>query len=252
MCDDVLTAEWPGVISRTDRCTVAAGNGASVPRSAAATSDMTHSDLQALLATALEGDSSAVRTLVRSLTPVVQCRVARALLRRHAQARGRNLRQELEDLTQEVFVALFSNDLRALRAWDPNAGLGVRSFVGLIAEREVASIMRSGRRSPWTEDPTTNASLEAVGPTERDPEGSAASRQLARTMLDRLRAELSPLGIRVFELLWRDQKSVEEACAELAMSADALYAWRSRIRKTARAIADDLGETREPRRGTGT
>lgn len=244
MCDDVLSADWPPGFARPPTCTVADRRELSSTRPAS----MPQADLQELLSQALDGNVDAVRGLVRNLTPVVQCRVARALVRRHSQARGRNLRQELEDLTQEVLVALFSNDARALRAWNQEAGLGLRSFVGLIAEREVASILRSGRRSPWTEDPTASGSLEAVGPTDRDPEGSAASRQFAQVMLDRLRAELSPLGIRVFELLWRDQKSVEEACDELKMSAEALYAWRSRIRKTARSIADELGE----RRGTGT
>ena len=45
--------------------------------------------------------------------------------------------------------------------------------------------------------------------------------------------------IRVFELLWAEQRSVEEVCAELAMKRDAVYAWRSRIRKLARALAEE-------------
>src|SRR5687768_1618744 len=82
--------------------------------------------------------------------------VARGLARRMVKARGRDLRQEVEDLTQEVFVALFADDARALRLWDPARGASLANFVGLLAEREVASILRSGRRSPWTEDPTAS------------------------------------------------------------------------------------------------
>src|SRR5262245_51304251 len=105
---------------------------------------------------ALGGDKGAIRALVAALSPVIQARVARALLRRRAASKARDIRQEVEDLTQEVFVALFADGGRTLREWSPSRGLSLLNFAGLVAEREVASIMRSGRRSPWTEDPTLN------------------------------------------------------------------------------------------------
>src|SRR5262245_1194983 len=105
---------------------------------------------RARIEAALAGDEGAVRQLVDELGPVIQARVARALLRR---ASGRSVRQEVEDLTQEVFASLFEDDGRILRAWDETRGLSLKNFVGLVAGRQATSILRSGRTTPWRDDP---------------------------------------------------------------------------------------------------
>lgn len=189
---------------------------------------------------ALAGDPRAIRELVDALTPVVQCRVAKALLRRGASAKGRSIRQEVEDLTQEVFESLFVKDGRVLRTWEPDRGLTLPSFVGLVAERQVASILRSRRRSPWTEDPTEAQSLELDAGRAPGPEKQLASRQMTQELSKRMRHALSPLGFKVFRLLFCEEQTPDAVCSELSMSADAVYAWRSRIRKTARVLAADL------------
>src|SRR5579883_2724873 len=104
-----------------------------------------------LLRRALAGDRAAARELVVLLSPVVHARVARKLFRSGlARKQGRELRQEIEDFVQEVFVALFADGGRPLRAWDPTRGLSLLNFVGLISEHQVDAILRSGRRSPWS------------------------------------------------------------------------------------------------------
>ena len=195
---------------------------------------------QSLLADALAGDRNAVRALVRALAPIVQARVARALVRRRAAARGRDVRQEVEDFSQEVFVALFEDSGRVLRAWRPARGLSLENFVGLVAERQAISLLRCGRRSPWTEDPTLDAELEADRPDERGPESVTASRELYERLLERVEGELSPLGLELFRRLLVQQQPVAEVCAELGQTPDAVYAWRSRLGKLVRKLAADL------------
>jgi RNA polymerase sigma-70 factor (ECF subfamily) len=192
-----------------------------------------------LLNRALSGDPSAVRELVAKLLPIIQVRVARILARRRTRG-ARDVRQEVEDFAQEVFVALFEADGRVLRAWDPERGLSLASFCGLVAEREVASILRSGRRSPWTEDATANEDLEeAVGAT-LETELGIASRDQLRRLTDRLREELSPRGLELFQRLIVEEESVESVAQSTKMSAAAVYAWRSRFGKLARALAREL------------
>src|SRR5262249_32017908 len=87
----------------------------------------------AALDRALAGDADAVRDLVNALMPVVQRRVARTLHRRRARA-GTDLRTALEDLVQDTFYALFQERARLLRTWNPERGLTLESFVGLVAE----------------------------------------------------------------------------------------------------------------------
>ncbi len=191
------------------------------------------------LAQALDGDPSAVRALVRHFTPVIQCRVARTLFRRAPSGRSGSVRQEVEDLTQEVFASLFAKNGHVLRCWDPERGLSLLNFVGLVAEREVTSILRSGRRNPWTEDPMDAPKLQTKTVTQ-SPERAVESREMFKIMLDKLRTELSPLGFRIFELLWCEEKSTDAVCEELNMSPDAVYAWRSRIRKLAKKLAQEM------------
>lgn len=185
------------------------------------------------MAAALRGDAVATRELVDALMPVVHVRVARVLVRRRA---GRDVAQEVEDLAQEVFVALFAEDGRALRAWDPARGLGLTSFVGLVAEREASSILRSGKRSPWKEEATELDELEEQTPAVPDAEQRVMSRQELGQLVDRLREALSPLGLEMFQRLVVEEESVESVCARTGMSADAVYAWKSRISKLTRKL----------------
>lgn len=193
---------------------------------------------------ALSGDAKAARALVNAFTPVIQARVSRALLRRLGAARARDPRQEVEDFTQEVLLVLFANDGKVLRAWEPTRGLSLLNFVGLVAQHEVASIMRSGRRRPWNEEPTEPDSLEATtGPSE-DSEARVASREVLGQLLDRLRDQLSPLGLHLFEVLVVERRPVASVCEDNNMSADAVYAWRSRLVRLARKIVADIESER--------
>ena len=201
------------------------------------TDDLTPRHVEA----ALRGDSDAVAVLVDTLTPVIQARVARALLRRKPAALGRNIRQEIEDFVQEVFVALFRHDGKALRAWEPGRGMGLKGYVGMVAEQQGAAILRSRRRSPWTEDPTLQESMvEPAGESPPTPEQQAISKLFLQRLLDCVRAELSPLGMQLFQLVLVEQRPIDDVTAATGMNRDAVYAWRSRLRKLVRRVSAEL------------
>ncbi|WP_437941041.1 RNA polymerase sigma factor [Sorangium sp. So ce341] len=211
------------------------------PGAAAATSELA----LALIARAVSGEPAAVRALVDLLTPTIQERVMRPLLRRRRAAGHRDVRQEVEDMTQSVFLALFADGGRTLRQWDPARGLSLTSFVGLVAEREACSILRSRRRNPWTEQPTEDDALERADGASVSPEPAAISRELLATLAVRLRDRLSERGLELFYLLLVDERSTEDACALTGMTADAVYAWRSRIGRLVRQIAAELAAEAE-------
>jgi RNA polymerase sigma factor (sigma-70 family) len=212
---------------------------------------MSTEDTAGLVQRALAGDPASLARLVAVLTPVIQSRVARTLLaRRHRLASGRDVRQEVEDLSQEVFLALFSRDAQVLSSWQAERGLSLENFVGLVAERQVLSFLRSGRRNPWKEDPTLAAGeLEPEAP-DSGPEEVAAGREHLALLLDRLREELSPLGRRLFELLFVQELSQAEVQAASGLSADAVYAWRSRLRRLAQKLLAELSGNAPPARNT--
>ncbi|MEM1179483.1 MAG: sigma-70 family RNA polymerase sigma factor [Acidobacteriota bacterium] len=179
--------------------------------------------------TRLLDEPQGLRQLVARLTPVIQMRVARLLLRQEG---ARNLAQEVEDLTQDVFIHLFQEDAKALRSWQPRRGLSLDSFVALVAERRVYSKLRSARRNPWTELPSPDEQMEGAS-REIDPERRARSKQQLRRLLAHLKSELSPLGRRMFDLLFVREASHSEVMRLTGLGADAVYAWRSRLRRRA-------------------
>lgn len=199
--------------------------------------------LQGRLDRALAGDEEELSRLVGELTPVVQARVARCLLRRRTgQAAGRSVRQEVEDLTQDVFLLLFANQAKVLRSWQAERGLSFTNFVGLVAERQATSTLRSGRRSPWKDDPTRPEDLDAPA-VESGPEGAAASREELRLLLHRLTEELSPQGRQLFDLLFLQDLSLAEVAARTGLSSGAIYAWRSRLRRLACQLHAEMSDS---------
>ncbi|MEZ4267153.1 MAG: sigma-70 family RNA polymerase sigma factor [Myxococcota bacterium] len=183
--------------------------------------------------------------MTEALLPTVHFRVARQLLRRQGRAGGRDVRQEVEDMVQDVFFELFRDDGKRLRSWDPARGLSLENFVGMIAEQRVIATLRSDRRSPWTEDPSEDSVLEggsasgprrATGPSER----VVSARERIDQILDALRGSVSEQGYRIFEMLFVEQCETDEVCAELGLQPGAVYTWRSRLRKRVAEIAEEL------------
>jgi RNA polymerase sigma-70 factor (ECF subfamily) len=206
-------------------------------------------DTESLLRRALAGEQTALARLVAVLTPVIQARVARTLLSRKARlAGGRSVRQEVEDLSQEVFLALFARDAHVLRSWQAERGLSLENFAGLVAERQVLSFLRSGRRNPQQETAWGEDEIDAPAP-DSGPEEVAAGREHLARLLDRLREEASPLGYRLFHLLFVQELSLPEVRAASGLSADAVYAWRSRLRRLAQSLLAEMsGKVAPPRK----
>ena len=201
---------------------------------------MDHEDSVGLVRRALAGDRIALTRLVAGLTPIVQARVARTLrAHRSRLGSGRDVHQEVEDLSQDVFLSLFSRDAHVLRSWQAERGLSLENFVGLVAERQVLSFLRSSRRNPWKEDPSPMAELDTTAP-DITPEEDVASREQLSLLLDRMRENLTPLGYRLFELLFVQEMSVPETMEATGLSADAVYTWKSRLRRLAKQLLVEL------------
>jgi RNA polymerase sigma factor (sigma-70 family) len=198
---------------------------------------------------ALAGTPEAVDELMRAATPVIQARVARALLRR-PESRGRDIRQDVADFTQDVFVALFSADGKALRAWDPQRGLSFANFVGLLAQRRVSSMLRTRQGSPWNEELHADDAHED-STNQPAPDADAGSRELLRRVLEELEATLSARGMELFQRLYVAQEAVDDVCKQTGLSANAVHQWRRRLGIAAREVLERLQRERrdsEPER----
>ena len=149
-----------------------------------------------------------------------------------------------------MFRLLFEREGRILRSWSPDKGASLETFVRLVARRHALSVLRTKRRSPWSEQPEVD--VDQMLPDHDSPEVVTATREILRQVVRELRAELSPRGLAVFELLIVDEASVEQVQERLGMSRDAVYAWRSRLTKAVRAkTARLMAESPLPARRRG-
>jgi DNA-directed RNA polymerase specialized sigma24 family protein len=220
------------------------------PRSQAALPGLAEPLGQAHVALAVSGDRVAMRALLRELTPMVQVRVGRALYRYRGSARRREVRQEADDLVQEVLVELFRHDAKVLRSWDPSRGLSLLGFVRLVTDRTASAIL-GGARTPWRDDPIDPQDFSGHATAESTVETRVMSAQLAARVYEALVVELTPLAFRVFELMFVEEADVPTISATLNMTPEAVYAWRPRLMKTIRQLADEL-DSRQPAAGVAS
>jgi RNA polymerase sigma factor (sigma-70 family) len=197
---------------------------------------------------AVAGNKAARREVVDVLTPIIQKHVLRVLLRYRRAAGGRDIRQEMEDLTQDVLLTLFKDQGRELCRWNPAQGGAFSTFIGIVTEREIFSILRSKRRNPWTEEPIGGDEID-LDDGRSSAEIQVASREMYEIILDRLKAQLSDEGLQLFHMILIDERSVEDVCAITSKKPDAVYQWRARLLGRVRKIAEEvLSESEAARR----
>src|SRR5271170_6092511 len=195
--------------------------------------------MAALIRRAADGDRQAMRQLVVALTPTIRVSVAAVLARGGGPGR-REGRQEVEDATQTVLLALFADRGRVLLQWDPARGLALENFVSLLARRETVSLLRSRRRSPWTEDPTLHEDLDRNAVPRMGPESETISRDMLAALEVAVRAKLSVRGVELFDLMFMRGLALDDVCAATGLSAEAVYAWKSRLTRQVKAILAEL------------
>jgi RNA polymerase sigma factor (sigma-70 family) len=185
-----------------------------------------------LVRRALTRDRGAQRQLAERLLDPIHREVAIAVQRRAA-SHGRDARQEVLDLVQEVLIALFERDGQELRRWDPERGRNLDSFVRLVARRKVARVLGQLRGNPWA-----LASVDAAsGIVDDEPLERIEHRDALEAVLDALYAGMDTRDAELFELLFVDDLDADEVAKRMGMTAGAVNAWRYRVRKAARQLA---------------
>lgn len=192
---------------------------------------------------ALSGDRGAENALVKYLEPAVQIEVGRAL-RPAARVDDNNWRQELLDLVQEVFIVLFTNDRKVLRSWDPERGMSLPSFVGLVAFRHVLSVLKSKRKNPYFMKPTTSEELDGRRALELNLAVVLANQEELDIVVRNIDAKFKDRDRVLFRILFVEGGEAEDACAITGMKRGAVYAWRARLRKRIEKIRARIEKNR--------
>lgn len=172
----------------------------------------------------LLGDADARSALVARLQPIVRHRVSRVLERQ-----GFVSAYDASDLHQDVMILILEKQQRILGLWDPTRGLSLDSFVGLVAQRTASTILRSGRKAGWAEQPTEGAAFP-LEVEQRTPEHHIAQKEELELILSRVRTRLSARGLVLMEALLESPDAIENARKRLQMSSAAVHTFLSRLR----------------------
>lgn len=186
-----------------------------------------------LVPRALAGDSEAVETLVDRLMPVVRARVRRALAKR-----GRSLGpNDGDDLVQEIWLVLIAHEGRQLLAFDPERGMTLEGYVGLVAEREVGNLIdrerakkRGGHLRAVELDEAESAAMAA------SPEEGAIAANLAAKLGEHIQNAMPARGQLVFRHAFTDGREPPEVAKLMGVSVQVVYNWQHKIRELARTF----------------
>ena len=183
-----------------------------------------------LLQEALGGDRAAAETLVRRLMPVVRGRVLRALSR----VRRRGGGPDVDDLVQEVWIALFADSGKKLLAFDAERAVSLEGYVGMLTERELVTSWRkraAKKRGGHLVSVPMDEATPAPGP---DPEAMITSRDLAARLGVHLSEALPDRGQLVLQYAFQDGRPAPEVAQILGVQVQVVYNWQHKIRSLAK------------------
>ncbi len=189
---------------------------------------------------ACEGDVEQLKMLCREIFPAIKLQVVKVLYRR-ARTQGRDPQQDIEDFAHDALAHLLSNGGKRLRAWNPARGLPLASFVRLLTRRHVSRVLDGYRGNPWAGGATGETNVDDLElEPDHSPFNHTLSQQQFTRLMNRLDAYLDDRGLVLFELHYVEQRPVSEVAQLMAISREAFYEWRARLKRFARRIATDL------------
>lgn len=176
-------------------------------------------DLRGELERCLRGESGAADAFVDAAVPLVHAVVER-LLRSGASC---DPSASAEDIAQEVFLKLFREDMRLLRAYDP-ARASAATWLAVVARSVAIDILR--RKRPPT------ASLESASEEQaraEDPDGAPEPPRVPEGLL-------SARQMLVMQLLYEKGLGVREAARALGIEEQSVRSLRHKALVKLRAL----------------
>ncbi len=188
-----------------------------------------------LIGPALAGDQRAFERLFSGLEPVIRASVRRKLRDWHpAKTLGP---YDNDDLAQEIWLILLKDDGKRLRAYDPNRGASLKSYVGIVAKTETGQLLRrqqAHKRGGGVQHHDLDEARGLTGGT--DPEAWMIGRDLAERVRQQLLASLAPKGQLVYAHVYEDALSPAEAARLMNVTTQVVYNWQHKIRSIVRGL----------------
>jgi len=178
-----------------------------------------------LVAAALAGTPEARDRLFAAYAPVVH-----AAINRYFALRGRGRTDLADDLTHEVFIALFLDDGRRLRNFEGRNGCSFAGWLRVVAVRMTIDVLRRERRMVSLDDdgPAMTELRRTLRSESGDPERTAEGADLAAKLRDAI-ASLGPKDRLLVELHLLRGASLPAVATALGVTANAAYVRKSRV-----------------------
>ena len=188
-----------------------------------------------LLRACIRGDAGARKRLVEEYSGIVSYGVSVIF-----QQFGRpSRREEIEDLCQDVFLALFDQDARKLRQYQGRNGCSLASWIRVVANRLTIDRLRREGRTISLDDPNNmdSARVREAEPDARPgPEPLVEEAQRAakvREMIGQLPAK-DQLFVRLF---YFQGMPIEEVAETIGITTNAAYVRKMRLHEKLRRLA---------------
>ena len=192
-----------------------------------------------LLEACLKGNARAMAAFVQRFERYIRHMVGRTV---HRYTSGVDS-ATIDDLCQEVFMALFENDRRRLKMYEGRNGCPLRAWIRVIAVRTVISRMRRWKKhSQLPNEDSDRGSVRMVddGPDALDML-AAQDDQKRKAQLLRLAATLSAEDRQLIEMIYVHEMSVPAITEQLHIRRGALYMRKNRALTRLRARARAAG-----------
>lgn len=192
-------------------------------------------DDRAALAACLEGGRAGSAAFVERFAGLVHHFVAATLRRSGGEASP----ERVEDLCQDVFVALFDDDCRRLRMYRGERGCSVASWVRVITVRHVLNAVRRDRPHASLDDDRAPAVVDAApDPLERLLTRADRARF---DVLIALAEDLSPGDRLLLEMLYLRGMAAPAISAALQVGRGVIYVRKNRLLARLRKAAAEAG-----------
>lgn len=151
----------------------------------------------------------------------------------------------IDDLVQDVFVALLGGNCRRLRMFEGKNGCPLKAWIRVIAMRTTVSQMRK-----WKSHVSLNASTDDRASLDKvlvddsmhpDKLVAAREQQVQVNLLTQLVDELSEADRTLFEMIYLEEASVPEITERLNVRRGALYMRKNRVIQRLRMRALENG-----------
>jgi len=145
-------------------------------------------------------------------------------------------RDDVDDLTNDVWLQLLRDDMRKLRQYDHTRGFRITSFIGLVATNVAIDHLRTRQAESAPLDEVVEDEVSLRNDTLSDVVEFREKASLAQAALSRLSHEERDFVVWCF----REEQSPEELARSLGITTNTVYSRKFKIREKLQKIVASL------------